>query len=99
MTTDEKIATIIAGRPNSLCFDFNEHWCDYQTIEGALEDLSEDDFVSRDDIQKCIDSNSLWQARWYSHTPVGFFVAYGSTLEIVLDSLLAIFKQEFSDVD
>ena len=88
MTLEEKIARLQNGKPNSLSFGFNEFWTSYETIADAVSDLDGDDFESDEDRQKCIDTNSLWDARWYDNTPVGCVQRVGSTLEIVIDMLL-----------
>lgn len=76
----------------SLHITHNRHKCYYETAEDYLarpEDIGAggfqvDEWVSREDYDAAIESDSIWEVQWYPETPVGFCVAYGSTLENAL---------------
>ena len=73
----------------------NQHKDYYETVTQHLEEypgFDDDNFVSKEDRQKCIDTDELWELQWYPKTPVGFYKVCGSTLEIVLERAMAIDK-------
>lgn len=92
MDTGEKIKALIGDRPNSLSISFNTCWGYYQTVKSAIEEGrangQEFDFVSEEDKQRCIETESLWHVQYYPRTPVGFNDVYASSLDIALDYLL-----------
>lgn len=63
--------------------EFNEHKTSYMTVEQEIETFEFYNFVSEEDKQKCIDTNTLYLLHWYKNTPVGSFKLAGSSLEIV----------------
>ena len=73
----------------ALYLTHNDHKSVYETVKKMIESdhpaVDKDYFVSDEDMQKCIDTNELWELQWYPHTPVGFIKVCGSTLEIVLN--------------
>ena len=72
----------------------NEHKDVYETvkqyIEGSHPAYNPDDFVSPEDMQKCIDTDDCWTIQWYPETPIGFHKVCGSSLEIVLTEAMKI---------
>ena len=76
----------------SLHITHNLHKDYYQTVEEYLaqgskyeEELyDEDEWLSPEDRQKCIDTNDLWELQWYPRTPVGFCLLYGSDIDELL---------------
>jgi hypothetical protein len=62
-----------------LALIHNEHKSYYRTVKETLEDddlgktVDElNDFVTAVERQKAIETNELWELRWYPDTPVGF---------------------------
>jgi len=67
----------------------NDHTTSYQTVAESLAEGFEwgpkpDDFESPEHMQRCIDTNELWEIQWYPDTPVGFCKVYGPTFEETL---------------
>lgn len=77
-----------------LYLTHNEHKDCYNTVSDFINDAhpsyDEDDFVSPEDMQKCIDTNECWVLHWYPVTPVGFHRVCGSSLEIVMARAMEI---------
>jgi len=69
--------------------EHNNHKSTYQTVEELLKDDTENfyEFSSKEDRQKCIDTNELWSIQIYPDTPIGFYVFAGSTFEKVLEDM------------
>lgn len=64
----------------------NEHKCFYQTIEQYCAELDrDDDWVSQEQREKSILTDSLWVLQWYPDTPVGFFRLLACDLDVLLD--------------
>lgn len=79
------------GKHIHLTIEHNPHSLEYTTAEKyiqekiATEGWCDDDFISPEDKQKCIDSNDFWTIQWYPNTPVSFFYVVGSDLEKCLN--------------
>lgn len=71
----------------ALFIEHNSHKTDYKSFSEEVKDLNldADDFISEEDMHKCIDDDNAWMVHWYPDTPVGFFRVYGSSLEAILD--------------
>lgn len=71
----------------SLRILHNEHKDYYIKVEDFINTAykDEDGWLSKEDKQKCIDTNELWVIQWYPDSPVGFYTVLGSSLEIVLE--------------
>lgn len=70
----------------SLSITHNEHLATYETVEQYLSDEGKapycpEEWLSRSDYKTALRTNELWEMRWYPHSPVGFYIVYGSTLE------------------
>lgn len=76
----------------SLHISHNQHKCYYESAAEYLNrpegpgpgGFDEDEWVSRGDFDAAIATDSIWEIQWYPNTPVGFCMAYGSTLENAL---------------
>lgn len=76
----------------TLHITHNQHKSYYETVEEYLNrpegvgigGFRADEWVSREDFEAAIAKDSIWEIQWYPNTPVGFCVAYGSTLENAL---------------
>lgn len=76
-----------------LYLTHNQHKDYYEKIEDHLQEypgFDDDNFVSAEDKQKCIDTDELWELQWYPETPVGFHKVCGSTLDVVLKRAMEI---------
>ena len=74
----------------------NQHKDYYESIQDHINEyasIDADDFVSPEDMQKCIDTDELWELQWYPETPIGFHKVNGSSLEIVLKRAMEIDAQ------
>lgn len=71
----------------SLHISHNDHKSSYESVEDWIEFLNveEDEFVSEGDMEKAINEDSLWEVHWYPDTPIGFYRAFGATLETALE--------------
>jgi hypothetical protein len=68
-----------------LHITFNEHAVLYQTMVEYLESLpDEPDWVSAEERQKALDTNSMWECQWYPVTPVGSCSVAASTFEVLM---------------
>lgn len=85
---------ILPKHKSGLYLTHNEHKDVYETVKDWIEfshpAYDKDDFISPEDMQKCIESNDCWSLQWYPNTPIGFHKVCGSTLEIVLNRAMAI---------
>jgi len=91
--TDEEMK--LPRHNGSLYITHNEHINYYVTVDEMIESChpavdDKDYFVSEEDMQKCIDTNELWELQWYPDSPIGFYKVCGSSLEIVLARALEI---------
>ncbi len=82
----------------SLTISHNSHKDYYMTVADLLKEnhpsIDVENFVNEEDMQKCIDTDELWEIQWYPNTPVGFYIVCGSTLEIVLSKAMQIDSEE-----
>lgn len=88
MKLEELAKHLLEGEFSSLSITFNDHKSNYQTAKEAIEEgqwFSPDDFVSPVEMQKSIETNTIWSLQWYPQTPVGFHVLYASSFQAILD--------------
>lgn len=76
-----------------LYLTHNEHRDSYEPVEQAAHRLEDDDWVTPDEREKAIETDSIWTLQWYPETPIGFFIMAASSLE----ALEAYFRKEVSD--
>ena len=72
----------------ALYLTHNDHLSVYETVEQWWADkmyCDDDDWVSLEEKAKALESNEVWELRWYPDTPVGFYIRLASTLEAVLE--------------
>lgn len=68
-----------------LSLEHNEHLNYYETPEQHIANCElAEDFESPAEMQKAIDTNSIWVLHWYPETPVGFYRVAAPTLYDVL---------------
>lgn len=76
----------------SLMIQFNEHANNYQTVESWLkqeEERSYDgcapfDWVSPEERERAIKTDSVWVCQWYISTPIGSSSLAASTFETLM---------------
>lgn len=84
------LRALIQGEFSSLIISFNdEHAPNYDTAEewGEYHDLR--DWVSEEEREKAIATNSVWTCQWYPDTPVGFYLLRASSLPALIAALRA----------
>jgi len=68
-----------------LYLTHNGHHGVYQPLESYIRDNDlRDDFVSAEEYQAVLDTDSLWVLQWYPDTPVGFCRKAASSLAVLL---------------
>lgn len=90
MKLEELAKQLLEGEFSSLHITCNDHKTNCQTAKEAIEEgqwFSPDDFVSPEEMQKSIATNTIWSLQWYPHTPVGFCVLYASSFQAILDHM------------
>lgn len=82
MTIEQKFPKHKCG----LYLTHNEYKDYYQTIEQAIEeqDARNTEWVTPTERQKAIETGSIWVLQWYPDTPIGFFTAAASDLDVLL---------------
>jgi len=81
----ERKASIIMKFPEHhlLYITHNEHRTNYESIEqylksGCMNRLKD---MNPEDVQKCIETDSIWEIQWYPRTPISFHWVGAATLE------------------
>lgn len=66
------------------------HACNYVTAKNWIETECPEDFVDIDpiELQAMKDTNTIWEAQIYLHTPIGFNLYLGATLDSIIDSAM-----------
>lgn len=88
MKLEELAKQLLEGEFSSLRITCNDHKSNYQTAQEAIADgrwFAADEFVSPEEMQKAIDTNTIWSLQWYPQTPVGFEVLHASSFQAILD--------------
>lgn len=88
MTVDELSQKLCKGKFSSLSITCNDHACNYATLERWLVDYApeeKDEYISPEELQKAIDTNTSWCLQWYPDTPVSFKRVFASTFEALLN--------------
>lgn len=90
---ETKLRSLLDGEYTSIHIEFNEHSSDYETAANAVQDMDDQDigrWVSEEEKQKAIATNSIWRMQWYPNTPVGFCALMASSLEAVVNTALKV---------
>jgi hypothetical protein len=73
----------------SLSITHNQHKDYYQTVDeyinNELDPYEHYDFENKEQREKCVRTNEIWEMQWYPNTPVGFNSIAAPTLEELLD--------------
>jgi hypothetical protein len=74
----------------SLTLAHNNHKDYYTTVEQAIESedhgYRNDDWISKEQKQKAIETNDCWTIQWYPETPIGFVLMSGADLDVLLEA-------------
>jgi hypothetical protein len=71
-----------------LFVSHNPHKANYETLEEwSRDDVAE--WVSDDERERAIATDSVWAIQWYPRTPIGFCCVAASTLSAALAYALA----------
>lgn len=88
------LCSLLKSEYSSLILSFNEACApNYQTvreIEDEAEkqdDIHQFDWVSEEERQKAIESNSMWGLQYYPNTPNGFYAIAASSIEALIDRI------------
>ena len=83
-------ALLLKGKYSCLHLTFNEaHAVNYDTVEAFIRcgQYDPESWVNPEEMQKSIDTNSVWTLQWYPDTPIGFYTLRASSLDVLLAAL------------
>ena len=90
---------LLHGKYSSITIGFNDECApSYMTVAEEVENAERygaESWVSEEERQRAIETNSMWTAQWYPDTPIGFYVLHASSLPALLDALAS--HQQESD--
>jgi len=85
----------------SLTLSHNNHKDYYQTIEeweGEQQShYGNNNWISEDERELAIKTDSLWVLHWYPNTPIGFYEVWGAGVETVLEASLKMGATDKAD--
>lgn len=72
----------------SLHLTHNQHKAYYETVEAAIESgtYRDEKWVSPEQRQKAIKTDSVWEVQWYPHTPIGSHTLLACDLGVLLEA-------------
>ena len=74
----------------SLTISFNDHAAVYEPVaEWVADEANRLDWVSDQERQNAIATDSVWVCQWYPRTPVGFRTLAASSFETLMAALRA----------
>jgi hypothetical protein len=88
---EELPAKLLTGPHGSFHLNYNDgHAVQYQTAAEYFADFPEQDlgWISPEEREKAISSNSVWTLQWYPKNPISHYVVRGSTAAAVLAAAL-----------
>lgn len=72
-----------------LYLTHNEHKDSYEEIGQWIVDQTEpNDWVSEDEMERAIETDSVWALQWYPDTPIGFYRLTASSLDAIKVAVL-----------
>lgn len=91
-TTVKDFVHLLPQHTAGLTLEHNPHLSYYQTVEEwiekryvAYDDTNPwDSFVDKEEYEKAVRLNDVWELHWYPHTLVAHYVVRASTLEALL---------------
>ena len=81
----------IAENSMSMSLDHNLHKTFYESVHEYLDartkeaDSSVDEEIPEQDLREMVETDTIWEPRWYATSPVGFNVVYAPSLERAID--------------
>lgn len=77
----------------SLQLTHNDHRNTYQASADWIAEQEQDgdcwfDWVSDEQRQKAIETDSIWTLQWYPDTPVGFVALAAADLDVLLEAAI-----------
>jgi hypothetical protein len=87
---ENRLRNLLKGEFSSLSLSFNDLSAPcYQTVEACLANGIYDniDWISEEEKQKAIKTNSMWTLHWYPDTPIGFYCIAASSLSAIFSYL------------
>jgi hypothetical protein len=76
--------------PKHVCLELthNEHTVNYDSVEAYIKKyVDEESWISKEEKEKAISTNEIWELIWYPDTPGGYCSLCASSLEALLDKL------------
>lgn len=88
----QQLAALFPPHKASLSLEHNDHKSCYETVEQwdlGFGDHPFYEWVSPEQRQKAIDTDSVWTLQWYPDTPVGFCALAAADLDVLLTAATA----------
>ena len=93
MNTAEKLQAIIDACKCEVILTVRENETSYQSIEEYLSLICPDpDDADKFGIEQCIEAGIIYQLQAYPDTPIGFYCAFGPSLEGVVEQVFGALK-------
>lgn len=83
-------SALLKGDFSSMTISCNDHLNGYATAAQEIPGsgwYDDDSFVSSEEKQRCIETNTIWTLQWYPETPVGFFKLHASSFAAIVAHL------------
>jgi hypothetical protein len=97
MDLEQLAKALCKGAYSSLSLDYNYHKTTYETLKADIEILSwprADDFASPEEMQRAIETDSVWTLEWYPESPAkGSYVLHAHSLEALIKAALSAAAQ------
>lgn len=94
----QKIKDLVALCKCGVHLEYRSRANSYETLKEMIGlTHHEKDFLSSEDLQKCIDTDQYWDLQFYPETPIGFYHKTGSDVDVLLDWALDIMKDSSGD--
>jgi hypothetical protein len=81
----------------SLSLEFNQHANYYLTAQAWIKEQADNGhriaWVSAEERQRAIDTDSIWMCQWYPITPVGSYTLAASTFDTLMAAVLKVGDQ------
>ncbi len=89
-----ELTKLCVGKYSELHITFNDFKSNYQTAAEAIGEnfhgwYDPDSFASPEEIERCKQTNTIWEIQWYPDTPVGFHKVIASTFEAAAQAAIA----------
>lgn len=90
MNLDNLKKKLCLGEFSHLIIQSDLHKGNYESVKDFVEwrQIDDEDFVSLDEKNKCLDENKLWSIQWYPNSPGGFEILCASTFESIYNHIM-----------